>query len=94
LKFGAQKVGTTSRARILKVTNKGAAAVQFTEMSVTGDFVQTNSCGASVAAHGICSISVAFRPTAIGKLTGDLPLLDNAINSPQVVNLSGKGNRH
>jgi hypothetical protein len=82
-----------SRAKVLKVTNKSAATVRFTEMSVTGDFVQTNSCGASVAAHGSCSITVAFRPTAIGKLTGDLPLVDNAANSPQVVNLSGKGNR-
>jgi hypothetical protein len=93
LKFGAQKVGTTSRPRILKVTNASAAPVRFAAMSVSGDFAQTNSCGASLSAHSTCTISVNFQPSAVGKLIGDLPLHDNATNSPQVVNLSGKGNR-
>jgi hypothetical protein len=93
LKFGARKVGTTSRARILKVTNAGGAMVSFTGISVSGDFVQTNSCGVSLAAHSTCTISVAFKPASMGKLTGELPLRDNAANNPQVVNLSGKGNR-
>jgi len=61
-------------------------------MSVTGDFAQTNTCGASLAAHHTCGISVTFKPTATGKRTGNLPLHDNATNSPQVVDLSGKGN--
>ena len=93
LKFGARKVGTTSRARMLKVTNAGGAMVSFTGISVSGDFVQTNSCGASLAAHSTCTISVVFKPASMGKLTGELPLRDNAANSPQEVNLSGKGNR-
>ena len=74
LKFNAQKVRTTSRARILKVTNEGAAAVSFTGMPITGDFAQTNTCGASVAGRGSCTISVTFKPTAAGKRTGNLPL--------------------
>jgi hypothetical protein len=32
-------------------------------MSVTGDFAQTNTCGASLAAHTTCAVSVTFQPT-------------------------------
>jgi hypothetical protein len=93
LKFGARKLGTTSRARTLKVTNQGGAAVSFTGMLVSGDFAQTNTCGASLPALGSCAISVTFKPTATGKRTGNLPLHDNASNSPQIVTFKGKGNR-
>jgi hypothetical protein len=62
-------------------------------MSVTGDFVQSNSCGTSLAARDTCAISVAFRPTAIGIRTGALPLTDNATNSPQVIDFSGKAEK-
>lgn len=93
LKFPAQKVGTTSPVRTLTVTNNGGAAVEFTAMPVSGDFAQTNTCGASLAAHEACTISVTFKPTAAGKRTGNLPLHDDATNSPQLVTMTGKGNR-
>ncbi len=92
LNFGDHRLGTTSSARTLKVTNDCGVAVRFTGMSVTGDFAQTNTCGASLAAYSTCAVSVTFKPTAIGKRTGNLPLQDDAANSPQVVDLSGKGN--
>jgi len=92
LNFGDHRLGTTSSARTFKVTNHGGVAVKFTGMLVTGDFAQTNTCGASLAAHTTCAVSVTFAPTAMGKRTGNLPLQDDAANSPQVVNLSGKGN--
>ena len=76
----------------MKVTNPGGTTVEFTGMPVTGDFAQTNTCGASLASHRTCVISVTFKPTAMGKRTGNLPLEDNATNNPQVVNLSGRGN--
>jgi hypothetical protein len=93
LKFRGQKIGSISRSRILKVTNQGAAPVTFAGMLIAGDFAQTNTCGAALAAQNSCTISVSFRPTALGKRVGTLPLHDNADNSPQVVNLSGKGKR-
>ena len=94
LKFGAQRLGTTSRARTLKVINRGATAVSFTGMLVTGDFAQTNTCGASLAALESCTIKVTSKPTVAGTRTGNLQLRDNANNNPQLVTLSGKGSRH
>ena len=94
LKFGGQRVGSTSPARILKVINNGGAPVKFVAMPVTGDFAVSDTCGASLAAHEACTVSVTFKPTAAGKRTGDLPLHDDATNSPQLVTMTGKGNRH
>ena len=53
--------------RLLKVTNTSAATVKFTGMSVTGDFAQTNTCGASLAAHMAAVNQRYLQPTAIGK---------------------------
>lgn len=94
LKFGAQRVGTRSAARTLTVTNDGDAMVRFTAMPVTGEFAATSSCGAGLPARAACIISVTFKPIVAGKRTGNLPLHDNATNSPQVIVLSGRGNRH
>ena len=93
LKFGAQILGTTSRPRTLKVINRGAAAVSFTGMLMSGDFAQTNNCGASLATLESCTIKVTSRPTVAGVRTGNLQLHDNATNNPQIVTLSGKGSR-
>jgi hypothetical protein len=93
LKFGRQKLGTVSRARSLKVTNDGGATVSFTGILITGDFAQTNTCGASLAALDSCTIRITFRPTASGQRSGNFTLRDNAANSPQMVTSSGKGNR-
>ena len=77
------------------MTNDGAAAVSFTGMPISGDFAQTNTCGASLPAHGTCIVSIMFGPTAMGARTGSLTLRDNAVKNPQVVELrgSGKGRR-
>ncbi len=93
LKFGGRKLGTKSSAKTLTVTNASGVAAKITGMSVTGDFAQTNTCGATLPAHHACVIRVTFKPSAAGKRTGNLPLEDNAPNSPQVVDLSGKGSR-
>jgi hypothetical protein len=91
--FHARKIGTKSPARTLKLTNHGDAVVTFAAMLTSGDFAQTNTCGASLTAQNSCTISVTFKPTGAGKRRGDLPLHDNANNSPQVITFSGKGNR-
>ena len=77
------------------MTNDGEAPVRFTGMPTIGDFVQTNTCGASLLAHGTCTVTITFGPTAMGQRMGSLTLRDNAFKNPQVVELrgSGKGRR-
>jgi hypothetical protein len=73
------------------ITNSGNAALTVSSVAVTGDFAQTNTCNASVAAGGTCTIMVTFTPTAAGTRTGTLSITDNATGSPQSVTLTGTG---
>src|SRR5207302_7515416 len=87
--FGNQGVGTTSPPQSITLTNSGSAPLAITNVTITGDFTQTNDCGASAAAGANCTISVTFKPTALGARTGTLTITDNASGSPQTVALAG-----
>ena len=91
LTFASQALNTTSAAQAVTVTNTGTAPASATSVSVTGDFAQTNTCGASIAAGASCTVNVTFRPTASGTRTGTLSVSSSASNSPTAVALSGTG---
>jgi len=56
-----------------------------------GDFAETNTCGASLAARSRCTISLTFTPGATGTRTATLTVTDSANNSPQTMALTGTG---
>jgi len=89
--FGNQTVGSTSSPQTATLTNGGTTSLSITNISASGDFAQTNTCGVSLAANASCAISVTFTPTAAGSRTGTLTVTDNASNSPQTASLSGTG---
>jgi beta-propeller repeat-containing protein/ASPM-SPD-2-Hydin domain-containing protein len=89
--FGNRIVGTTSAAQPLTLTNSGSASLAITSIAVSGDFAQTNNCGGSVNAGANCAINVTFTPTAPGTRTGTVTITDLALDSPQMVSLSGTG---
>jgi hypothetical protein len=91
LTFGTQFVQTTSAPQTITLTNSGKAALAITNLTASGDFAQTNTCGTSVAAGGSCSINVSFTPTLAGQRSGTVTIVDNAANSPQTVSLTGTG---
>jgi Abnormal spindle-like microcephaly-assoc'd, ASPM-SPD-2-Hydin len=91
LTFASQNVGTTSAAQTITLTNSGTAALSITSIAASGDYVQTNTCGTSVAAGANCTISVKFTPTAAGTRTGTITVTDNASGSPQTASLMGTG---
>ena len=91
LTFGNTNVGSTSVAQSITLTNNGPGAVSISSIAASGDFAQTNTCGASVAQGGTCSISVTFKPTASGTRNGTLTVTSNASNSPTSASLSGTG---
>src|SRR5439155_438962 len=91
LSFGNQIVGTSSAAQAVKLTNSGNATLHITSLVASGDYSQTNNCGASVAAGAHCTINVTFKPSTSGSRTGTLSVADNASGTPQVVSLTGTG---
>src|SRR5262249_46624913 len=95
LGFGDQNVGTTSQPQTGTLTNNTETALNITSFTFTGansgDFSQTNNCGASVPAGGQCTINITFTPTFPGARSAFLNINDNDPSSPQLVTLSGNG---
>jgi hypothetical protein len=93
--FGAQPLGTTSKAKTITLSNKGNATVSIMNISITGsnasDFSQTNNCGGSVASGASCFIKVMFKPTATGTRSAAVSVTDDGGGSPQKVSLAGTG---
>ena len=91
LTFTGQAVGSTSSPQTVTLTNTGSATLNITNVAVSGDFAQTNTCGASVAAGANCIISITFTPTATGNRFGSVTITDNAADSPETILLAGNG---
>jgi hypothetical protein len=95
LTFPAVIVGQSSQPQATTLTNVGSTSLQITSIAIAGsdagDFSQTNTCGAVVAAGKSCTISVTFTPTTTGSRSADVSVSDNASGSPQTVPLSGTG---
>jgi parallel beta-helix repeat protein len=91
LTFASQLAGTTSAAQPVTLTSSGETALNIGSIAASGDFAQTNDCGASIPAGQSCTIQVSFTPTARGTRTGTVSIVDNSTSSPEHVNLSGTG---
>jgi FlaG/FlaF family flagellin (archaellin) len=95
LTFAAQKVGTTSAAKTVTLTNNLATALTVSSITFTGtdpgDFAETDTCDGSVPAKKKCTISVKFTPSATGTRTATMDVNDSANNTPQTVSLTGTG---
>jgi trimeric autotransporter adhesin len=92
LTFPTEPVGFPSPAQTVYLNNTGNVAVTFTSITASGDFTQTNTCGASLAASAPpCTITITFTPTAPGARAGSITLTDSAAGSPNTINLAGTG---
>ncbi len=91
LSFGVVPVLVVSASQTVTVTNTGTVSVSITSVAVTGNFLRTNKCPATLGVGASCTILVAFKPKSIGQLSGTLSITDNAVGSPQTVTLSGTG---
>jgi hypothetical protein len=91
LTFPSQVIYTTSLVKTVRLNNVGLGILKISTIEASGPFHQTNDCGSTVGPGSGCTITVTFRPTTIGTLTGALSVTDNAPGSPQKVGLSGTG---
>ncbi len=89
--FGNVRVGSSSAQRTLTITSSGTAPLMIRSVRVTGDFVGTSNCPASLAPGATCALTGTFRPATTGLRTGTVTITSNAPDSPTVVQLSGTG---
>jgi hypothetical protein len=91
LTFPQQQVWTTSGAKTVNVKNTGSTVLNFVSIVASGDYSQTNSCGASLQPAGTCQVTVTFSPSAAGTRTGYITFSDSDPTILQTVDLSGTG---
>jgi len=63
----------------------------FSSIVASGDFAAVSGCGATIRPKSKCSVTVTFKPTALGSRGGTLTIRSNANNSPSSVGLTGIG---
>jgi hypothetical protein len=91
LSFGGLPLGTPSVLRKITLSNSGFGSLNITSIASSGNYTETDTCGATVSPGGSCTINVLFTPWVPGALPGAITLTNNAAASPQVVSLSGTG---
>ena len=92
--FSGQLLNTISLGKAVTLTNGGAAGLTITSITASGNFGASSNCPISpstLAAAAHCTITVTFKPSASGSVSGEVTILDNAGGSPHLVNLSGIG---
>jgi hypothetical protein len=90
--FGTQRLNSTKTVSV-QLNNQGPGLLQLGTVTVAGTpfTVSRGDCGATIAAGRNCRLSVTFRPTAAGAITGTLTVNSNAVNSPTTATLTGTG---
>jgi lysophospholipase L1-like esterase len=89
--FAGQATGTTSVAQTVSLSNTGTGTLTNIVISITGDFIEVNTCTAVLTAGAACSINVSFAPTATGSRSGAVTVASNDPGSPLHLSLSGTG---
>ncbi len=91
--FGNVIFGGATPNQIVILTNPGGQVMSISRIDVTGDFVQTNNCGTSLAPLASCTINIGFAPLGTGPLSGEFIVISNAATSPDRIQLGGTGCR-
>jgi hypothetical protein len=91
INFGSQGVGTTSLARVVIISNPSNVSFNIACITASGNFTQTNNCGATLAPGAHCAVNVSFTPAATGLESGAVTVADSTKISPLAIPLSGTG---
>ncbi len=93
--FGNTALSTTSFAGTVLLLDDSSSVLALSTPTISGqnasDFSVQSSCAARLNGFQSCSLSVFFRPSAVGLRTATLNVYDNAADSPQAVALIGSG---
>ncbi len=91
IQFPDTQVGSPSPASVSLLRNMGNAPLTISNITVTGDFSETDNCSSGVASASNCTFSVVFTPTQPGPRFGSIIMEDDAAGSPHFISLAGNG---
>ena len=92
INFGNEVVGN-NLSQALIITNTGTATLTITQVTETGSAFSVSgfSVPLNVSVGQKTTITVAFQPTTVGAVSGNISIVSNAPGSPTSVGLSGSG---
>jgi hypothetical protein len=82
LSFGTIAVGNTSQPMVLRLRAAAGLSVSLNQISVSGNFAQTNNCPSNLGGGQSCSINVVFHPTVSAAVTGALAVSTSVSGVP------------
>ncbi len=93
LTFGVVGVGLFSSPQLLTLTNSSSATVTISRIGTSnaGAIHFSSQCPNALPAQTSCSISIVFGPQHPGPRSETLTITDTAVNSPQVITITGTG---
>ncbi len=97
LNFSDQPVGLPSEERLVVVNNSGSANLFINAANIAGshpkDFIRINdTCtAATIPPRNQCTLQISFVPNTEGERLGQVNLLTNISDNPQVIPLQGLG---
>ena len=62
LSFPSLQINQSSEAQTVTITNNGNATMVITQISVSGDYAQTNTCPGSLGIGSSCTVQITFTP--------------------------------
>ncbi len=95
--FGNQEINTSSAATTVTITNSGTANLTISNIALSGanatEFTLSGvgTLPITVAPGNNTTVSLQFKPTAVGVRSASLVITDNANGSPYSLALSGSG---
>ena len=74
ISFGVQTVGTQSTSQIATLTNNTGQTLTNLVITPSGEFSETDNCGASLANGASCTLHITVTPASSGAITGTVTL--------------------
>ena len=90
LNFGNVVVGNSKPLNV-NLTNSSNFPLNFGPIVASGDYSQTNTCGAQIPKQSQCVITITFAPKQKGVRSGSVNVSDSDETSPQTIPLTGTG---
>ena len=90
IQFQSQRLSGVSATKSINITNTGTTTLNGMEISVSGDFLENDTCGRALPASSSCVISVSFKPSNVGLCSGTIHVTGDAL-TPVEVALNGEG---
>jgi 6-phosphogluconolactonase (cycloisomerase 2 family) len=90
LSFFLQTLNLPSAPLTATLTNNSGADIPISSVAISGDYAQTNNCGATLLANSSCTFNVTYMPGAAGSTDGAITVTAGS-GSFQVLSLSGSG---